>query len=118
MLAETMQELQRMHQLNLELLEQLDVACSFLLQNQVKIPNKSTFKSLLRKAWALMDEIRADEINIHTVSRRKVTDFGTDEDETEPFSLPFLNCWLEWSRIKDFLCTLIICVCFYLFVFC
>jgi hypothetical protein len=85
MLAKTMQELQRMHQLNIELLEQLEVACSFLLQNHVEVPNKRTFKSLLRKAWSLMDEIRADEIKDvqYTVSRRKVTDFGTDEDETE-----------------------------------
>jgi hypothetical protein len=98
-IAETMQELRRMHQLNIELLEQLAVACSFLLQNHVKIPNESTFKSLLRKAWTLLDEIQADEVKgvQYTVSRRKVTPFRTDEDETEPAKKSFLKPNLRFA---------------------
>ena len=85
---ETLQELKRMHQLNIELLEQLAVACSFLSKNHVEIPNGETFVSLLEKAMTLLDEIQADEPKImqYTMSnRRKVTAFKTDEDVPEPF---------------------------------
>jgi hypothetical protein len=58
---ETLQELRRMHRLNHELLEQLAVACSFLVKNHLEIPNEETLVSLLKKAWALMDEIQVDQ---------------------------------------------------------
>jgi hypothetical protein len=85
--GETLIELKRVHKLNMELLEQLNVACNYLLSNNVHVPNESTFASLLKKAWALMDEIRADEVRgiQYTVNRRKVTDFKTDEEVPAPF---------------------------------
>ncbi len=82
-----LQELQRMHQLNIELLETLAIACSHITKNHVDVPNESTFISLLGKAWALLDEIKADEpriIQYTTNSRRKVTPFRTDEDVPVP----------------------------------
>jgi hypothetical protein len=90
--TETLEQLERMHQLNMELLEQLNVACNYLLSNDVPVPNRGTFVSLLRKAWALMDEIRADEEKgvQYIVSRRKVTNLSNDEEETEPQTVKFI----------------------------
>lgn len=87
---DTYQELQRMHKLNIEMLEQLAVACDYLVTNQIQLPNASTFASLLSKAMVLMDEIQADEPKIlqYTTNRRKFTapfhGNKTDEDVTEP----------------------------------
>ncbi len=87
---QTMQELQRMHQLNIELLEQLNVTCSFILEHKVEIPNKDTLISLMSKAWTLLDEIQADDPKIlqYSTNRRKVTAYGekerTDEEGTVP----------------------------------
>lgn len=58
---EALQELERLHQLNIELLEQLDVACGWLLDNHIQLPNASTFCSLLTKSKALLKEIQATE---------------------------------------------------------
>ena len=82
----TLQELQRLHQLNIELLEQLDVTFSWLLDNHIKLPNESAFYSLVLKARALMIEIQAGEPNIQYKKladeflQRKLT----DKDFTEP----------------------------------
>ncbi len=92
-----------MHQLNLELLEQLNVACNYLLSNNVLVPNRNTFASLLRKAWALMDEIKADEPKI--IQYTKLTDekkhlFRTDEDVPVPNISSFkCECIREWTGI-------------------
>jgi cytoplasmic iron level regulating protein YaaA (DUF328/UPF0246 family) len=83
-----------MHQLNLELLEQLDVACGWILDNHITIPNSSLLASLLAKAKALLRELQSTEPKImqyqklsdkscHS-NRRKVTDFRNDDKETEP----------------------------------
>jgi hypothetical protein len=82
--VETYTELLRTHQLNLELLETLEFTlCSvkdFCLTNN--IPFQSTkISSLLSKADIILNEIY-QEPN----SRRKVTDFRTDEEVTEPAS--------------------------------
>jgi hypothetical protein len=53
----TLQELKRMHQLNYELLEQLNVACSYFLKNHIKMPNEEKIVSLLSKAMTLLEEI-------------------------------------------------------------
>ena len=57
---DVLQEMKRMHQLNLELLEQLDVTCGYLLDNGVQVPNEEHFLSLLTKAKALLSEIQAE----------------------------------------------------------
>ena len=87
----TLEELQRLHRLNLELLEQLDVTCTWLFDNHVKMPNESAFYSLLSKTKAILVEIQADELKtlMYNISRRKVTTFDekeeTDGDVTEPY---------------------------------
>lgn len=85
-LADALATMKRMRQLNIELLEQLNVSCTWLLENKVQIPNSSTFASLLTKVTTLLDEMNADEPKImqYSISRRKVTDFRTDEEGTEP----------------------------------
>jgi hypothetical protein len=54
-LDEILQEAKRVHQLNIELLEQLDISCGWLLDNHVQVPNTSTFCSLLTKAKAILN---------------------------------------------------------------
>ncbi len=86
----TFTELKRMHQLNLELLEQLNASCSWIREHNVPIPNAEALASLLNKALTLADEIQADAPKIlqYQVSGRKVTpngiNDGTDEEVTEP----------------------------------
>jgi hypothetical protein len=46
-----------MHQLNLELLEQLGVFFEWILKNNTVIPDRERFESLLRKTYALMKEL-------------------------------------------------------------
>ena len=84
---ETLAELKRMHQLNMELLEQLAVACDFLKKSGVPLPNASTFVSLLSKAVSLLNEIQADEpkmMQYQKLADEKKHLLRTDEDETEP----------------------------------
>ena len=85
--TKTLNELQRLHELNVELLEQLDVACTWLIDNRVQVPNESVFYSLLSKSKVLLEEMQADEpiiLRYTTNSRRKVTLFKTDEEVPEP----------------------------------
>jgi hypothetical protein len=49
-----------MHQLNLELLEQLAITCDWLRVSGVKLPNERAFNALLNKTTALLDEIQTD----------------------------------------------------------
>ena len=53
----TLQELERMHQLNLELLEQLDVIFQWILENDVAIPNKDKFDILLSRMRSILKEL-------------------------------------------------------------
>jgi hypothetical protein len=57
---DSLSELKRMYQLNVELLEQLAVTCEWLKKSGVHIPNEDTFNSLLNKTTTLLDEIQAD----------------------------------------------------------
>jgi hypothetical protein len=57
---DTLQELKRMHQLNIEILEQLAVTCEFLTSHHVQVPNSNILASLLSKAMALLDELQAE----------------------------------------------------------
>ena len=80
--------LKEMYRLNLELLEQLDVTCVWLIENHIPLPNTSTFTSLLTKAKSLLSEIQADEPKI--IQYTKLADekkhlFRTDDKEPVPF---------------------------------
>jgi hypothetical protein len=85
--VDTLQELQRLHQLNVELLEQLDVTCTWLIDNHIKMPNESTFYSLLSKTKAILEEIHDKEtktLQYTIINRRKVTVSKTDEEVPVP----------------------------------
>jgi hypothetical protein len=74
-----------MHQLNLDLLEQLAVTCDWLQKTGIHLPNESTFLSLINKATTLLNEIEADDPKVlqYRTIRRKVTDEKSDDKVTE-----------------------------------
>lgn len=90
-IIDSITELKRMKQLNIELLEQLAVTCRWLRISGISLPNASTFDSLLNKTITLLDEIQADTPIMlqYNVNRRKVTPYGekdgTDEEVPAPF---------------------------------
>jgi hypothetical protein len=57
---DTLTELKRLHQLNFELIEHLNIACQYIVDKQIKVPNESYLRSLVAKALALIAEIQAD----------------------------------------------------------
>lgn len=84
---DTLQELKRMHQLNMEVLEHLAVTCEFLVSNHVEVPNSSTLASLLAKTMTLLDEIQSSEPNV--LQYQKLADgkkhlHGTDGEVPVP----------------------------------
>jgi len=84
---DTLQEIKRMHQLNIELLEQLAVACDYLVSNHVEVPNSNLFASLIHKAMTLLDDLQADRPKIlqyQKLADEKKQRFRTDEDEPVP----------------------------------
>jgi hypothetical protein len=86
-IIETLQELERLHQLNSELLEQLNVICGWLLEHNIQIPNPQTLLSLLQKAKALLTEIQAEEprvLQYPKLADEKKQHFRTDEEVPEP----------------------------------
>ena len=87
-IIETLQELERMHQLNLELLEQLGVVFVWILENDVPIPNKDKLDALLNKMHSLMKELYSSN-SLKILQYQKIADENlqrkqTDEDFTEP----------------------------------
>ena len=78
-IIETLQELERMHQLNLELLEQLDVVFQWIIKNDVLVPNREKLRSLLTKTHALIKELYSSSPQI--ILYRKLSDeFLHDKD--------------------------------------
>jgi hypothetical protein len=75
-IIESLQELQRMHELNLELLEQLGIFADWIVANEISIPNKEKLESLIHKTQALLIELQSDSPKtlIYHGIRRKVTD--------------------------------------------
>jgi len=73
-IIETLTELRRLHQLNIELLEQLDVVCKWLLSYDVPIPNPDTIRSLLTKAETLLNEIHSSDESLHEPRIRRRLD--------------------------------------------
>jgi hypothetical protein len=89
-IVQSLQELQRMHQLNLELLEQLGIVCEWILANNIPVPNREKFNSLLRKTHALAQELYLSSPK--TIQYRKISDESlqgdkSDKEFTEPRSL-------------------------------
>ena len=91
-IIETLKELKRMHQLNFELLDQLNVACDCLLENHIDLPNKERLASLLSKGTTLLEEINAKLPSDGFLQRRK-----SDKDFTAPYfdRFLFLACCLR-----------------------
>jgi len=75
--GDALNELTRMQQLNLEILEQLEATCKWILEKKVWIPNRDTLISLLRKANTLLDEIYSSPLRMQHPKR-------TPEDATDP----------------------------------
>lgn len=100
---DTYEELLRMHQLNLELLETLELSLlwvqGFSKNCDVSIPNKETLTRLLTKTSRLIEEISATNpiaTKRFQSIRRKKTPFKSDVDEPEPvFQLN--DCCLQVS---------------------
>jgi len=92
-IIDTLSELKRMHQLNLELLEQLDVTCGWLLENRLHPPNEEKFYHLINKTKVLFEEMRADKPKIlqYSAIRRKVTEPKSDDNVTVPVSAMLIN---------------------------
>jgi hypothetical protein len=87
---QALQELQRMHQLNLELLEQLSVFAEWVINNHNSIPNRDKLESLLHKTQALMKELYSSNSQ-NMLQYQKLTDekkhpFRTDDKGTEPLA--------------------------------
>jgi hypothetical protein len=72
---ETLKELKRMHQLNLELLEQLNVTCQWIIDNNIQVSDEEHMSSLLNKSLTLLNEIYSkpyDDSYHDAQNRRKV----------------------------------------------
>lgn len=82
-MRENLDQIIRMHKLNLELLEQLDVVCGWLIKNNKQIPNEDIFKSLMSKAKSLLNEIYSPP----TMQHQK----QTPEDATKPMQPIFIR---------------------------
>lgn len=83
-----LQQLKEMHQLKLELLEQLDVTCGYVLDSNISVPNREHLASLLIKTKAILAEISSEKPQI--LIYRKIADEkkhlkGTDEEVPVPF---------------------------------
>jgi hypothetical protein len=90
--VDTLNELKRLHQLNFELMEQLNIVCQWILDNHISIPNEGKMRSLLGKSLTLLNEICTDAPNVLILRCQKLADEkkhpnGTDEDVPVPYFL-------------------------------
>lgn len=103
---QTLQELQRMHQLNLELLEQFNIFTEWAVKNNVDLPNKENLKSISHRIEALLKELYSTDtpqiLLYQKISRRKVTDFKTDDKVTEPSLKPSAHSDMVFQLIRGF----------------
>ena len=86
-IIETLQELERVHQLNLELLEQLDVVFEWIIKNDMPVPNREKLSSLLVKTHALLKQLYSSSPQImlyRKIADEKKQPFRTDEDVPVP----------------------------------
>ena len=92
---ETLQELQRMHQLNLELLEQLDIVFKWIVETDMPIPNREKLSSLLHKTETLIKELYLPNatkyLQYRMLSDESKQPRKPDDKVTEPY---FWFCFL------------------------
>lgn len=81
-----------MHQLNFELLEQLDIVFRWIIESDTPIPNSEKLRSLLVKVHALLEELYSSSPKLlqYSINRRKVTSSRTDEEEPEPWEIVYM----------------------------
>ena len=79
--VDTLNELKRLHQLNFELLEQLNITCQWMIDAHVCIPNEEKIRSLLGKSLTLLSEINADTPKL--LQYQKLTDEKKQHPETD-----------------------------------
>jgi hypothetical protein len=82
---QTLQELERLHQLNVELTEYLNTIMNWIIVNEIPVPSKEKLFSLLRKAEAIQKEIYGSKISDDFLQRKK-----SDKDLTEPKIAKFI----------------------------
>jgi hypothetical protein len=98
----TLQQLKRMHQLNLELLEQINVSCGWILDNQIAVPNQEQITSLPAKSEALINEIQAETPKI--LQYQRLSDDGYHEPSNRrkvtrtPRDLRFSNLLTQFAH--------------------
>jgi hypothetical protein len=97
-LAQNIQELDRLKQLNYELLEELEVLLDYMHLSNFPIPDREKFNALLSKTHSTLTEIHCSSsltIQFQSISRRKVTATSwkdeTDGEVTEPERAQLLN---------------------------
>lgn len=83
----TLSELKRLHQLNFELLEELNITCQWLIGSNFDIPNKEHLKSLLGKSLSLLNEVNSNTpqlLQYQKIADEKKQQFRADEEEPVP----------------------------------
>ena len=96
-LREVITEAQMMHQLNLELIEELDITCKWLLETRIEFPNREKFVSMLNKIDALLNEIYSTHkmqyyYKVESADEKKQHS-RTDGDVPVPLKAVFLCAW-------------------------
>lgn len=104
-IIQTLQELLNMHQLNLELLEQLGVFLEWILKNNKVIPDRERFESLLHKTQALMKELYLSStpriLQYRTLSDESKQPRKSDGEVTEPSREKLMRfCWLWFFAFR------------------
>jgi hypothetical protein len=93
-----LQELQRIHQLNFELIEYFGIWLDWIRKNSIPVPDKEKFYSLVSKTRTLMNELYSASPE-KTLIYKKIADEkkhlnGTDEEvpeSTSAFTLQALS---------------------------
>jgi hypothetical protein len=98
-IIETLQELQRMHQLNLELLEQLDIVFKWIAETDIPIPNKEKLATLLYKTKALLKELYAPS-TFKILQYRKLSDDSYHEGSNRRKVTRTAKMWLTLGHLQ------------------
>jgi hypothetical protein len=90
-IIETLSELKQMHQLNYELIEQLNMTVQWILDSNIRPPNERLLSSLLTKSLSLIAEVNADSPKTLVYQKHHPTKFHNqnlpDEDFKEPLNV-------------------------------
>lgn len=86
-LRELIDEANHMHELNLELIQELELACKWILENKIRPPNRKNLVSILNKIDVLLHEIYSTPKMQYIKEIEPTDEFlhrkRTDEDFTE-----------------------------------